>query len=301
MDEHFDLRQLPEAPTVDAPWYFRLGRALARRNIRGGARLLSEARRFGLLDKLALYTVGDVALRVPLWRPCNAWDEVDIQAYEARFMDALGDAVRALPGEATLLDCGADIGTVTAHLVARCKNIKDVIAFEPNAAAYDVLAENLHFMPLRAEARHAAVGSFTGKGRLMSPEHDKSAHAMYIEPYDSGDIAVQRIDDLALPAGSSVVIKIDVEGSEVAVVEGALRTIRDASACIVAFEAHPLVAERCGDPSNVMRALRSVRSDFTFTVDKVPSLVLDPNRPVFEQIQPSTVYNVIGTSVSRPT
>ena len=41
--------------------------------------MLIEARRLGLLDRIAVYSVGDVKLRVPLWRPCNEWDEHDVK------------------------------------------------------------------------------------------------------------------------------------------------------------------------------------------------------------------------------
>jgi FkbM family methyltransferase len=299
MDEHLDQRAIPDAPLAQAPWYFRFARFLERRSIRGGARLLREARKRGLLDRLAVYSLGQIQLRVPLWRPCNAWTEDDVREYEARLMDAIAQTIHGW-SDVTLVDCGADIGTISAHLVSRCPNISTVVAFEPNAAAYHVLAENLRNMNLRANARHAAVGSFNGQGKLVQSPLDPSAHAMFIEPAMDGDIAVQRIDDLDLPAGSSVLIKIDVEGSEAAVVEGALRTIRDAGAVVVAFEAHPRVTRRTGeDPVRVMRALRSVRPDMTFVVDTVPIQPLGDDRPLFEQLPPDRVYNVIASSRRR--
>lgn len=301
MDDQFDLRDLPDAPVAAAPWYFRVGRYLSRRNIRGGQRLLIEARRLGLLDRIAVYSVGDVKLRVPLWRPCNEWDEHDVKGYEAALIDALCSAIRALPGEdVTLVDCGADIGTVSALLVARCNRVKRIVAFEPNPAAYAVLVQNLDALPIRAGAYHAAVGNFQGKGRLVSSHMDRSAHAMYIEPDDAGDIAVRRVDDLELTPRRPVVLKIDVEGSEAAVVEGAMRTIREASAVVVAFEAHPRVTLRTGsDPVMIMRALRAMRRDFVFEVDAMPQYRLSIDEPVFAQLPPEGVYNVIATSLGH--
>lgn len=301
MDDQFDLRDLPDAPVTEAPWYFRVGRYLCRRNIRGGARLLIEARRLGLLDRIAVYSVGEVKLRVPLWRPCNEWDEHDVNSYEAALIEALANAIRSLPGEqVTLVDCGADIGTVSALLVSRCKHIKRVAAFEPNAAAYPLLVQNLDALPVHTTAYRAAVGNFQGKGRLVSSPMDRSAHAMYIERDDAGDIEVRRIDDLELPPRQPVVIKIDVEGSEAAVVEGALRTIREASAVIVAFEAHPRVTLRTGsDPVMIMRALRAMRRDFVFEVDAMPQRRLSIDEPVFAQLPPEGVYNVIATSLGH--
>lgn len=295
MDEDFDLRELAHARIAEVPWYFRLGKYLSRRRIRGGDRLLSEVRRRGMLNQLAIYSLGDVELRVPLWRPCNEWLEEDVRQYEAAFMRELACAICHLEGEVTLVDCGADIGTVSAHLVARCKNIRRIHAFEPNPAAFAVLRKNLSAMALVTDARNAAVGEFSGRGHLIKAVHDRSAHAMYIAPDPEGPITVQRIDDLEV--GGACVIKIDVEGGEASVVVGAAGTIARAPGIIVAFEAHPKVAMRVGrDPIEVVQALLAIRSDLAFEVDTTPAIALDPHRRVFDQLPPTRVYNIIASS-----
>lgn len=297
MDDDFDFKELSNAPLARVPWYFRLGRFLSKRKIRGGDRLLSLARHRGLLDHLVVYSLGDVELRVPLWRPCNQWLEDDVRDYEAAFMRALSSAVCQLSGDVTLVDCGADIGTVSAHLVARCKNIKRVVAYEPNRAAYGVLERNLRAMRVVADARHAAVGNFAGRGRLVRPPQDPSAHAMYVAPAKDGPIDVQRVDDLCLPSGAACVIKIDVEGTEASVVEGAAQTIRRAREVLVAFEAHPRVAQRVGrDPVEVMQTLLAIRRNLTFLVDTTPAVTITADRPLFDQLPPNRVYNVIARS-----
>jgi FkbM family methyltransferase len=299
MDEDFDLKELADAPVAEVPWYFRLGRYLSKHKIRGGDRLIAEARRRGQLDQLAIYSLGDVELRVPLWRPCNQWLAEDVLSYEEAFMRVLSSHVCQLAGDVTLIDCGADIGTVSAHLVSRCRNIKRVVAFEPNIAAFRVLEQNLRGMHIETEARHAAVGNFCGRGKLVRAPQDPSAHAMYVAPCDDGAIRVQRVDDVAIDPGSSCVIKIDVEGTEAAVVEGASRTIRETGNLLVAFEAHPRVAQRLGrDPVEVMHALLDIRRDFTFDVDTTPARALSPDRPIFEQLPGTRVYNIVARSVA---
>lgn len=297
MDDEFDLKELANPRIGAVPWYFRLGCIMSRRKIRGGDRLLAEARKRGLLDQLAVYSVGSVELRVPLWRPCNQWLEDDVLGYEAEFLRVLADEIGRLPADVTLVDCGADIGTVSAHLVSRCRNITRVIAFEPNAAAFRVLEQNLKAMPVVPDARHAAVGNFRGRGELVKSPLDPSAHAMFIAPCSDGPIVVERIDDLRLRRGGACVIKIDVEGSEAVVVEGAAETIRAASEVLVAFEAHPRVAHRLGrDPVEVMETLLAIRRDFTFEVDTTPARRVVGDRPLFEQLPPTRVYNVIARS-----
>jgi len=94
-------------------------------------------------------------------------------------------------------------------------------------------------------------------------------------------------------------VKIDVEGGELLVVEGAAETITTAAAVAIAFEAHPLVARRTGkDPVCVMRRLRELRDDLVFLIDTAPARPIDPDRPVFEQVEPDDVYNVVAVSAS---
>ncbi|NVB83392.1 MAG: FkbM family methyltransferase [Kofleriaceae bacterium] len=301
MNDEYDLLVLSAAPLGDVPWYFRLGRFLSRHKIRGGDRLLSALRRHGLLDRLVEYRVSrDVRLRVPLWRPCNQWLPTDVQNYEAAFMRALCTAIRQLHQPVTFVDCGADIGTVSAHVVARCPNISRIIAFEPNLAAFHVLAANLRTLGVPAEARCVAVGDFNGRGRLVSPSHDPSAHAMYVERTEDGPIEIEQVDALDLAAGRPTVIKIDVEGSEPEVVRGAQNTIRNAGDVIVAFEAHPKVAMRTAtDPLGIVEELRRLRPDFVFEVDTSPPTPLRTDVPFFDQFPPTRVYNIVARSIAR--
>ena len=294
-----DFKELDDAPVKDVPWYFRLGRYLSRRKIRGGDRLLTEARRFGLLDHLVVYRLGDdVSLHVPLWRECNSWDEEDVFSYESAFMRALSAGVCQLPHGVMFIDCGADIGTVSAHIVARCKNVTSVVAFEPNRAAFGVLQRNLSALRIHTDARNVAVGDFAGRGKLVTPNADRSAHAAYVRPSPEGTIPVERIDDLKIRSGTPCVIKIDVEGSEREVVRGAERTIRQAGDLLVAFEAHPKVATRTKqEPVDVMRALVATGRDFTFEVDAGPSVVVTTEQPFFKQMPPNRVYNIIARSI----
>jgi FkbM family methyltransferase len=235
---------------------------------------------------------------VPLWRPCNEWDADDVLAYDAPLIASFAAAIRRLPAETMLLDCGADIGLVAAQLVSRCSNISRVIAFEPNPGAFDVLRVNLQALPTRASARYAAVGSYSGRGRLVRDTHDPSAHAMYIAPDDDGPIEIEQIDALDLPGDRPYAIKLDVEGGEAAAIAGALMTIRRASSVVIAFEADPHVTRRTGeDPIQIIRALCTTRPDFTFTIDHIPAPRLSLDRPLFEQLVPNRVYNVVACSM----
>jgi FkbM family methyltransferase len=296
--ENLDLRELSRAPEGSAPWYFRLGRYLSKHNIRGGDRIVIEERRHGLLDRLAAYQLeNEVTLRVPLWRPCNSWDEEDVLGYEAQLVTTLSKAIGSLAGDVTLIDCGADIGILTAHLVSRCRNIRSVFAFEPNPAAYKVLEQNLGSLGFSAYPLRYAVSDFDGAGHLAVSDEDPSAHAMYLSEDPRGPIRVMKIDSLNIRPHEPCVIKIDVEGSEHEVVRGARQTIQGASDVIVAFEAHPRVVRRTKrDPIEVIRTLLATGRGFTFATDVEPCITLSPDRPFFTQLPPSRVYNVIARS-----
>lgn len=297
-----DHRELGGFSECSPPWYFRLGRNLNRHRIRGGDRLLRIARGGGLLDRLAVYPLEHgVALGVPLWRPCNCWDARDVHGYEAELIGALATSISKLEGPVMLIDCGADIGTISVLLAARCRNLTGIVAIEPNRAAFAVLAHNLERLRMPSFVRNAAASDFRGRGRLVEAPDDPSAHAMHVVEDPRGDVAVVRVDDFDLPPGQPCVIKIDVEGTEREVIRGASRTIRGASEVIVAFEAHPRVVRRTGqDPSEVMRTLRDIRRTFTFAADTEGDTALSPDRPFFEQVRPAPIYNVIARAVRDP-
>ena len=114
-------------------------------------------------------------------------------------------------------------------------------------------------------------------GVLMSPSYDPSAHAKFVSPGE-GDIKVVTIDSLGR-ADKNVAFKIDVEGFELEVLEGARRTITEAHAVVIMLEAHPDVARRTGrNPVTYLRYLTEIRPfQFAFVESGEP---ISPDRPL---------------------
>jgi len=70
--------------------------------------------------------------------------------------------------------------------------------------------------------RCSAVGETEGSGYLCNPIDDPSEHAKYISPSNRGDVRIVRIDDVHAPdPAANLLLKLDVEGAELAALKGA--------------------------------------------------------------------------------
>ena len=112
-----------------------------------------------------------------------------------------------------------------------------------------------------------------------------------------------RVDFATLTAAElaqgSVMLKIDVEGQELAVLRGARRVLEQARDLVVAFEAHPEVARRTGiDPMACLSHLQSIRP-FEIRIAERPDLRPDPQQPLFDQLRPARICNIICRSTRR--
>jgi len=282
---------------VQPPWHFRLAKDLIRRGVRGPGLWLRLAHRLGLLNCVATYRFEhDVDIDVPLSRWENLWDAGEVRDYEIDLFDELAPLLREQAAIATLIDCGADIGLFPLLLAARGTRCQRVIAFEPNPEPLAVLRTNILRLDPNNQVLSQAVADFSGRGRLVSPAYDASAHACHLVPDEAGPIDVTTLDALNLPPGD-LVLKVDVEGGELEVIRGGLATLRRASRLTVVLEAHPRVAERTGiDPLEAVRQIAELRQ-VTVTVAEHPAEPVKLAQSFFQQF-PQTIANLIVTSVS---
>jgi FkbM family methyltransferase len=243
------------------PVLLQAARALCRHQIRGGHFAVRQLQNFGMLDVIAEYDLDGTKFSVPLYR--IPWDHLDVRDYEADFIAAFCAAVQSLQ-DVQLFDCGADIGIFSVRLCSGLKNIARIVAFEPNKEVHDFLRLNLARLAVPFIVTSSAVSNQSGRGRLESPGYNPSDHARFLV-MGRGDLQVETLDAYGV-RGSNVAIKIDVEGGELAVLQGAAESIKAADACVVALEAHPTVTSRTGrDPIECLRFLDSLRP-FQFTI-----------------------------------
>lgn len=142
-----------------------------------------------------------------------------------------------------VLDVGANVGAY-AELVLRKAPGARVLALEPNPQTFQVLAERAN--TLGFEALNVGAGRAPGEGLLYRHAAEPtSPHAsMYPGVVNGGGdvlsapIAVSTLDDIVQQAGIERVhlLKIDTEGSELAVLQGARRLIAEQRVDWVQFE-----------------------------------------------------------------
>ena len=145
------------------------------------------------------------------------------------------------PGD-VFVDCGANLGLwslVAAPLVGEGGR---VIAFEPNPATAERLRRHARQANGVVEVHETSLGDRVGRARLDPGDSHNVARVS-----DSGAIEVEAttLDDAldASPAG----IKIDVEGRELAVLDGGSRALEERPWLAVEFHADHSPSRRLGD------------------------------------------------------
>ncbi len=276
------------------PWVLQLAYSMQKNGIRGGYFLEAVARSKGWLNVLVRRELSrGVKVDIPAYE--DSYDLDDVSNYERELIELLGSHLSGKDEPLLLLDCGADLGLFAALLVSSCERIQKVIAFEPNRRSFRLLEHNLNMLPMEAEARNAAVADFNGKGKLKYPPHDLHDHAAFIVSSECGDIPVVKLDDLGLPRNYHIVLKIDVEGGELAVIRGAMETLSSSPGFTVVFEAHRDQVRRTGiEPMEIVSLLQTIRP-CQIKVAEEPDIRLDMSRPFFEQLQ-GRIYNICAFS-----
>jgi FkbM family methyltransferase len=127
-----------------------------------------------------------------------------------------------------ILDIGANIGyysVIAAQLIGQKGR---VFAFEPAPDNFAFLVRNIevngftNIIPVQK-----AASNRSGKGRLFLC-HDAAGHSMYVNDEEGSiEIEVTTVDDFICEIDTPVdLIKMDVEGAEMSVLEGMLGTIK---------------------------------------------------------------------------
>ncbi|ELY68835.1 FkbM family methyltransferase [Natrinema versiforme] len=139
--------------------------------------------------------------------------------------DVLETFVGALESDDVVWDIGANIGTY-ALLAAQCG--AQVHAFEPGDNARDRLRANAALNDLAPTIHDYALADEDGTATLS---HESRSGVRELTDGAGDPVQTRRGDGLELP--SPDIVKIDVEGAELAVLEGLGDRLRDCRRCFV--------------------------------------------------------------------
>lgn len=155
------------------------------------------------------------------------------------------------------LDAGANVGvyTVMAAAVAKCR----VVAFEPAEESLKWLRKNVELNHLEqlVELHKSALGAEHGVVRFTQSldtvnrvQRATDQHAVVDE------VPLQRLDDV-LGQRCPALLKIDVEGFELPVLQGAMRTLADSRLKAILIETNGLAAQYGIDEARIHEIIQS--------------------------------------------
>ncbi len=158
----------------------------------------------------------------------------------------------------TVVDVGANIGIYTRFFSKLTGQSGHVVAFEPSPGNYQRLQENVRHLQ-QVTAHHAAVGKSSGNIQLFISEAMNVDH----RTYDNGDgrdaitVPMVSLDDHFAKNGKVDIIKIDVQGFELNVLEGARRVLKENRNISVLMEFWPYgLAQASTNPAEVIDLVR---------------------------------------------
>ena len=164
------------------------------------------------------------------------------------------------------IDVGANIGLITIQLASRFKNI---LAIEPIASTYECLKYNTRTYP-QIQTLNVAISNYDGEigfaGSLESSMHIKTSKEY------SSKVQCLCLDSLDI-LGCDL-LKIDVEGHELEVIQGAIETIKKYHPMIILEEvssfkkgsANNLYKQYGKDFTQYLRQARMILEDMGYAV-----------------------------------
>ena len=185
-------------------------------------------------------------------------------------------------GECTLIDCGANLGMYAAQVICQSQNIRSAVLFEPNPEYAKIAEKNLSWVDFPYDIHVAAVSDYNGKAQILAPTYNPNPEAFFIDKTDNGKTTVYTVDSIVNVPLRSIAIKIDVEGEEVAVLNGAHETLRAAEKFALMIEFNKAVFLRTHtSQTDIIKAVADIREVRWYNADDLREI--NPNDDVFLQ------------------
>ena len=205
---------------------------------------------------------------------------IGLEIVRGRYETAEIRFVRELlaPGD-TVIDAGANIGFFTMHMADVVGGAGRIYAFEPFDANADLLERSMaeNQFAGRVVFQRAALGASSGQALLTFPAETLNSGGAYLLRPDGQalvgnlqrEVPVVALDDLALRRPVRF-IKMDVEGAEPQVIQGARRLILE-DRPVILTELHPTQLARASGvgADSFLDQIRALGYDAQ-TIDGVP-------------------------------
>ncbi|MGF7209667.1 FkbM family methyltransferase [Skermanella aerolata] len=151
---------------------------------------------------------------------CAYWIDPDARVEDERVVTRMLD-----PG-GTYVDVGANVGTLAAAAAMKVGPSGRVVAVEANPTIAGFLRENMLLNGFgHVQVHNRAVGSVPGTIRISQRRADDMNFVSAGTDGDGVTVEMTTLDDLAGGLGTIDLLKIDVEGFEKFVLEGAAKTL----------------------------------------------------------------------------
>ena len=165
----------------------------------------------------------------------------------AEFAD-MGFLLHFLRSDDCLADIGANAGSYSVMAARLCG--AHAIAFEPAAETWPALLRNIALNEIegRVQAHQTALAANPGSA-VMSTGQGSMNRLVEVDAGDVQEVALDTADAVLVSAGITAV-KIDVEGAEEGVIEGAAELLRQPQLVAISIESLPGrtrdLIEQCG-------------------------------------------------------
>lgn len=260
------LASLPIRYRLYASYWRLLARGAGTVNLRGGSFLLRVLRGASTLahrSTIVPVSIDDDTVLVMDFADGRALEmlhEVRGQVPECAMISSV-----LTPGD-TFIDVGANFGTLSLYASRIVGTLGKVLAVEPQPRLAGFIRESLRASRItNCEVLEVACGATASDIQLLIPRNDSGRAGFFPEfsgkwEHGLATVRVTTLDTIATSSSFSgnVVIKIDVEGSESAVLEGARQLIADRKPPLL-MELNPWSARAAGQTvSGLLEKLSSM-------------------------------------------
>jgi FkbM family methyltransferase len=160
--------------------------------------------------------------------------------FEPQLTDWIGEYLQNRP-KGIVVDVGANLGWHAVH-AAQYASVSTVVAFEPDATNAWLLDRNLTINDIdKVVVYPCAVGASVGRAHLHRYKRSNNGRHSLIKDYGLGSRMVpltdvdSALETLGLAQDKVLLMKIDVEGFEPAVLAGAVKAIERADVVITEY------------------------------------------------------------------